>query len=76
MRFLCFFFLISFSLSGQYDFNKLDNTIRQFVDDGELVGIQTCVIKDGKTIHYNKYGYSNIDDRIPLKENSIFSCYT
>ena len=72
MRFLCFFFLISFSVSGQYDFNKLDNTIRQFVDDGELVGIQTCVIKDGKTIYNKKYGYSNIDDRIPLKENSIF----
>lgn len=46
--------------------------MRQFVDDGELVGIQTCVIKDGKTIHYKKYGYSNIDDRIPLQENSIF----
>ena len=46
--------------------------MRQFVDDGELVGIQTCVIKDGKTIHYKKYGYSNIDDGIPLQENSIF----
>ena len=72
MRFLYFFLLISFSLSGQYNFKKLDDRMQQFVDDGELVGIQTCVIKDGETIHYKKYGYSDIEHKILLQENSIF----
>ena len=50
-------------LSGQYNFKKLDQRVRKFVDDGELVGIQTKVIKNGKVIHYDNYGYYDIDKK-------------
>ena len=59
-------------VSGQYNFKKLDQRIRKFVDDGELVGIQTKVIKNGEVIHYNNYGYSDFDEKKPLQKNSIF----
>ena len=59
-------------LSGQYNFKKLDQRVRKFVDDGELVGIQTKVIKNGEVIHYENYGYSDIDKKKSLQENSIF----
>tara|TARA_A100001011_G_scaffold316550_1_gene335612 strand:- start:403 stop:1596 length:1194 start_codon:yes stop_codon:yes gene_type:complete len=72
MRFFHYFILASFSLFGQYDLKKLDERIQKFVDDGELVGIQTSVIKDGDIIHYKNYGYANIEDNIPLQEKSIF----
>ena len=72
MRLFCFLFFTCLLLSGQYDFKKLDDRMQQFVDDGELVGIQTSVIKDGVTLHHKKYGYSDIDHKIPLHENSIF----
>ena len=48
MHFFNFFVLISFLLSGQNNFKKLDQRVRKFVDDGELVGIQTKVIKNGE----------------------------
>lgn len=72
MHFFYFFVLISVVLSGQYNFKKLDQRIRKFVDDGELVGIQTKVIKNGEVIHYENYGYSDIDKKKSLQENSIF----
>ena len=72
MRLFCFLFFTCLLLSGQYDFKKLDDRMQQFVDDGELVGIQTSVIKDGETLHHKKYGYSDIEHKIPLQENSIF----
>ncbi len=72
MHFFYFFVLISFLLSGQNNFKKLDQRVRKFVDDGELVGIQTKVIKNGEVIHYENYGYSDIDKKKSLQENSIF----
>ena len=72
MRLFYFLFFTCLFLSGQYDFKKLDDRMQQFVDDGELVGIQISVIKDGETIHYKKYGYSDIEHKILLQENSIF----
>ena len=50
MHFFYFFVLISFYSLGKIILKITKST--KFVDDGELVGIQTCVIKDGKTIHY------------------------
>ena len=72
MHFFYFFVLISFLLSGQNNFKKLDQRVRKFVDDGELVGIQTKVVKNGEVIHYENYGYSDIDKKKSLQENSIF----
>ena len=72
MRFFYFFVFISVALSGQYNFKKLDQRMRKFVDDGELVGIQTKVIKNNKVIHYNNYGLADFGNQKPLMDNSIF----
>ena len=71
MHFFYFFVLISFLLSGQNNFKKLDQRVRKFVDDGELVGIQTKVIKNGEVIHYENYGYSDIDKKKSLQERQM-----
>ena len=46
--------------------------MRKFVEDKELTGFQTMVIKKGKIIHYDIFGYANVEELKPLKENSIF----
>ena len=46
--------------------------MRKFVEDKELTGFQTMVIKKGKTIHYDIFGYDNIEEKKPIEKNSIF----
>tara|TARA_B100001057_G_scaffold389131_1_gene396781 strand:+ start:7184 stop:8299 length:1116 start_codon:yes stop_codon:yes gene_type:complete len=46
--------------------------MRKFVEDKELIGFQTMVIKNGKVIHFDMFGYDNIEEKKPIKKNSIF----
>ena len=46
--------------------------MRQFIDEKELVGFQTMIIKEGKVIHYDKYGFADLDQKKPIQDNSIF----
>ena len=68
------FFFTFFALStyAQYNFDKLDKRMRKFVEDKELIGFQTMVIKEGKTIHYDIFGYDNIEEKNQLKK-TVFS---
>ena len=42
--------------------------MRKFVEDKELTGFQTMVIKKGKTIHYDIFGYDNIEEKKPIEK--------
>ncbi len=46
--------------------------MRQFVAEKELVGFQTMIIKEEKVVHYDNYGFSDIEQEKPLQDNSIF----
>jgi len=46
--------------------------MHKFVDDKDLAGVQTLVIKDNKVLNFDTYGYSNIREQKPLTKNSIF----
>ncbi len=46
--------------------------MRQFVDEKELTGFQTMIIKEGKVIHYDNFGFADVEKAKPLKDNSIF----
>ena len=52
--------------------NRLNYKMHKFVDDGKISSVQTAIIRRGKLIHFDTYGYSDIDSKKPLKENSIF----
>ena len=68
------FFFTFFALStyAQYNFDQLDKRMRKFVEDKELTGFQTMVIKEGKIIHYDMFGYDNIEEKKQIEKNSIF----
>ena len=51
---------------------RLNYKMHKFVDDGKISSVQTAIIRRGKLIHFDTYGYSDIDSKMPLKENSIF----
>lgn len=72
MRYFFIFIFFSVSISGQYNFDHLKERMRQFVAEKELVGIQTMIIKEGKVIHYDNFGFADEEEDKPLKNNSIF----
>tara|TARA_B100001059_G_scaffold142178_1_gene142116 strand:- start:77 stop:1270 length:1194 start_codon:yes stop_codon:yes gene_type:complete len=50
----------------------LNQAMHSYVDDNELSGIQTAIVKNGKLIHFDSYGSSDISENDPLKEDDIF----
>lgn len=50
--------------------------MHEFVDKGILSNVQTAVIRKGKLVHMDTYGYEDIASKDPLKENSIFRIYS
>ena len=37
--------------------------------------IKTAIIKDNKLVHFNTYGYANIETKKPLDNESIFRIF-
>jgi CubicO group peptidase (beta-lactamase class C family) len=52
---------------------RLDGAIRQWVADGDLVGAELLIVKDGRAVFHRAYGWSDRQERRPLVRNSIFS---
>ena len=50
----------------------LNQAMHSYVDDNELSAIQTAIVKNGKLIHFDSYGSSDISENDPLEENDIF----
>ena len=84
---LLLFSLFSFYVSAQLDFGKsdlesvgfsstklsvLDYIMHDYVDNNDFSAIQTAIVKNGKIIHYDSYGYSEIATKKNLREDDIF----
>ena len=84
---LLLFSLFSFYVSAQLDFGKsdlesvgfsstklsvLDSIMHDYVDNNDFSAIQTAIVKNGKIIHYDSYGYSEIATKKNLREDDIF----
>ncbi len=52
--------------------NYLDSVMHSYVDNKDFSAIQTAIVKNGKLIHFNSYGYSNISLEKPLSNDDIF----
>ena len=51
---------------------EMKEGIHSFVDDGKIPFIQTAIVKDNKLIHFDSYGYGNINSKKQVEHNSIF----
>ena len=52
--------------------NELDSVMHSFVDNKDFSAIQTAIVKNGKIIHFDSYGYSDISEKKKLERNDIF----
>ena len=50
----------------------LNETMHSFVDNKNISAIQTAILKNGKLIHFDSYGNSDISEKSTLKNDDIF----
>ena len=55
---------------------RMDEQMHAFVDNEQLAGIQTAIIRKGNLVHLDTYGYTDLESKKPLKENSIWRIYS
>jgi len=55
---------------------RLDAVMHSYVDKEMLSGVQTAIMRQGKLVHFDSYGYEDMDSESPVKENSIWRIYS
>lgn len=55
---------------------RLDSRMHQFVDNGQLSGVQTAIMRNGKVVHFDTYGKSDIDSETALSDDSMWRIYS
>lgn len=55
---------------------QADLKMQAYVDEGKLPCVATVIIKDGKTIHQNIYGFAHIGEEKMLEDDAIFRIYS
>jgi CubicO group peptidase (beta-lactamase class C family) len=65
------FFLFFCSLQAQTD--SIDLFIRKQMQQRRIPGLQLAVIKNGIIIKTGNYGLANVQDSIPVSDNTVFT---
>lgn len=50
--------------------------LRAEVDNGQLAGIVTLVARHGKLVHTDTYGWQDLENRVPMAEDTIFRIFS
>ncbi|MFP4845969.1 serine hydrolase domain-containing protein [Winogradskyella sp. PE311] len=61
---------------SEYNLDSLKSVLNSYVDSKQLAGIQTAILHNKELIHYNSYGYADIESKKPLDEESIFRIFS
>ena len=56
--------------------NRLKKILHQYVDNGQIAGIQTAILKDDALVHFDSYGYADKENKIPITDKSIFRIFS
>ena len=54
----------------------LADGMRAAVDEGNLAGIVSALLRDGKLVHMDAYGYQDVENQIPASEDTLFRIYS
>lgn len=56
--------------------DSLNLVMHSYVDNGQLAGVQTAIIKKDMLVHFDSYGYADIENKKPLDSLSIFRIFS
>jgi len=74
-----FFILFSFTVSSSnesYNFSSLSKFLNKEISKERYPGFLTLIKKDGKLIYQDVSGFSDVEDKTPLKRDSLFRIYS
>lgn len=71
-KFLLLSFLLLFHLSGYAQPKAATGAIEKIMQDNPIAGVSVAVVKDGKLIYTHSFGEKNMEQHIPLTDESIF----
>lgn len=54
----------------------LADGMRAAVDEGNLAGVVSALIRDGKLVHLDAHGYQDVENQIPVTEDTIFRIFS
>lgn len=52
--------------------NRLNATMQEYISEGKLPGAALIVCRNGKIVYNEAFGYTHIDNNIPMSNQSIF----
>ena len=56
--------------------NNLDRFLMRRVDEGGIPGVDCSVFHHHKEVYRFRYGYANIEEQIPITENTLYNIYS
>lgn len=62
--------------TSEYSFKRLKRVLHKYVDRNQIAGIQSAILKDNKLIHFDSYGFANIEKQKVLDSSSIFRIFS
>jgi len=74
--YLCFLSFSIYSFSSDYDFSGYTKFLSKEIDKGNYPGFVTFIYQKGKIIFSDTRGFSDIEEKIPLREDSLFRIYS
>ena len=55
---------------------RIDTVMQRYVDQRTLAGIVTLVARRGAVVHFEKFGYQDVETRKPMELDTIFRIYS
>lgn len=55
---------------------RLDDQMHEFVEKGQLAGVQTAIYRRGKLVHFDTYGLADMGSQKKLESNSLWRIYS
>ncbi len=74
--YLTLLFLSIFSFSADYDFSGYTKYLNKEINKGNYPGFVTLIYQNGEIIFSDTRGFSDIEEQVPLNEDSLFRIYS
>jgi CubicO group peptidase (beta-lactamase class C family) len=56
--------------------DRLKQHMQKEVDEGNTPGITSMIARHGKIVHFETYGYRDLENKVPIEKNTIFRIYS
>lgn len=55
---------------------RIDSTLKSFVDSGKAIGVSTLIFEKNKEVYFNAVGYADKENNVPMDRNTIVRIFS